>query len=397
MATALISWLMVASAVFVAIPTVVLCIELAAALVRRADPSPASVTYPPVAVLVPAHNESGRLIPTLTDIKAQLRPGDRLLVVADNCTDDTAAVAGLEGAEVIARDDLNHIGKGYALDFGLRYLEQEPRDVVVMFDADCRIAFGSIARLAHAGATLGRPAQALYLMSPSAGSGIGGLIAAFAWRIKNWVRPLGLAALGLPCQLVGTGMAFPYLLIRDVTLATPSIVEDINLGLELAAAGRPAVFCASALVTSDFAASEAGYASQRRRWEHGHITTIIKRVPSLLIKATTSGNIGLLALTLDIAVPPLSLMTMLLGGVLLATALSALLGFGSLGLIISAVSFAAFVGSLVLAWAKFGRDALPATAVLSVPFYVFSKLGLYGQLLQGKSTTRWVRTDRGND
>jgi membrane-associated phospholipid phosphatase len=45
------------------------------------------------------------VVPTLEDIKVQLRPGDRLLVVADSCTDDTAAVARLSGVEIVERHD----------------------------------------------------------------------------------------------------------------------------------------------------------------------------------------------------------------------------------------------------------------------------------------------------
>ena len=51
-----------------------------------------------IAVLVPAHNESQGLLETLDDIRAQLHAGDRILVVADNCTDDTASVARAAGA-----------------------------------------------------------------------------------------------------------------------------------------------------------------------------------------------------------------------------------------------------------------------------------------------------------
>jgi cellulose synthase/poly-beta-1,6-N-acetylglucosamine synthase-like glycosyltransferase len=191
-------------------------------------------------------------------------------------------------------------------------------------------------------------------------------------------------------------MAFPYPTIRKATLATASLVEDLHLGLELAADGHPPVFCAFALVTSQFAASADGAASQRRRWEHGHIVTILQRGPGLLAKAIISGNIGLLALTLDMTVPPLSLLAVIVGSILTANAVSALLGFGSIALIISAVSFASFVACVILAWAKFGRDVLPASAIWSIPFYVLSKLGLYGQLLRGRSTARWVRTDRGS-
>ena len=97
------------------------------------------------------------LLPTLADIKAQLRAGDRLLVVADNCTDDTAAVAAAAGAEVIARNDPEKIGKGYALEWGLQHLSADPPDIVIVIDADCRLSDNAIENLSTASTlTIGR-------------------------------------------------------------------------------------------------------------------------------------------------------------------------------------------------------------------------------------------------
>src|SRR5215471_14666196 len=127
-------------AALLAIPVAIFCLEIVAAIAlpqrrRRVRPN-----YRPrrcVAVVVPAHNESTDLLPTLADIQAQLYPYDRLLVVADNCTDDTAAVARAGGAEVVERHDLIKVGKGYALDWGLRHLASDPPEFVVFIDADC--------------------------------------------------------------------------------------------------------------------------------------------------------------------------------------------------------------------------------------------------------------------
>ena len=379
----------------VAIPTTVLCLEIAAGLLRRQAPAPLNhALRRRIAVLVPAHDESATIAPTLENIKAQLRPGDRLLVVADNCTDDTAAVARISGSEVVERRDSERIGKGYALDFGLRHLDSDPPDIVVMVDADCRLAEGAIDRLAAACANTARPVQALYLMTVPYGSKINQQVAAFAWRVKNWVRPLGLAAFGLPCQLMGTGMAFPWHVIRATDLASAAIVEDLKLGLDLAAAGHPPLFCPSARVTSQFAGSAQGADTQRRRWEHGHIMTILKTAPRLLCIAITRGNLSLLALTLDLAVPPLSLLALLLILMFAITGIATALGLAATALIISAACLVGFAIAVGLAWSKYGRDVLPARAILSVPFYVLAKLGLYGQILFGKMTAQWIRTDR---
>ena len=77
------------------IPVLVLAIEVSCGvlLTPAAASLPATRTRPRLAVLVPAHNESAGLLPTLANIQSQLLPEDRLLVVADNCTDDTARIA----------------------------------------------------------------------------------------------------------------------------------------------------------------------------------------------------------------------------------------------------------------------------------------------------------------
>src|SRR5262249_18472589 len=153
----------------------------------------------------------------------------RVLVVADNCTDDTAVVAAAAGAEVTVRHDLMRVGKGYALDWGLRHLSVDPPDVVIMVDADCRLGAGAIERLMASVLATGRPVQALYLMTVPERSAVNHRVAEFAWRAKNWIRPLGLHRLGLPCQLMGTGMAFPWAVIRTAELASGRIVEDLRL------------------------------------------------------------------------------------------------------------------------------------------------------------------------
>ena len=154
--------------------------------------------------------------------------------------------------------------------------------------------------MAQACAATGRPVQILDLMTAPEGSPINFRVAEFAWRVKNRARPLGLRALGLPCQLMGTGMAFPYALLRDAKLASGSLIEDVKLGLELARAGRAPLFVPSARVTSHFPHTTEGARSQRRRWEEGNIRTDSRRGAAACLTGLVTGNIGLLALALDL-------------------------------------------------------------------------------------------------
>ena len=274
--------------------------------------SPQNTQRPSIIVLVPAHNEGSGLLPTLDDILAQLNDGDRLLVVADNCNDDTADIARAAGAEVVERNDLTKIGKGYALAYGLRHLRNNVPDIVIVIDADCRLEEGAIHELALTCGSTGRPAQALYVMTAPDGAMLGFRVAEFAWRIKNDLRPRGLAALGLPCQLMGSGMAFPRDVIGAVDLATDDLAEDLALGLQLAFAKHPPLFCPAAVVTSEFPATREAAAAQRQRWEHGHLSIILNESIPNLWTALRRRNWDLFILSLDAAVPPLVLLGLLI-------------------------------------------------------------------------------------
>ena len=347
-----------------------------------------------VAVLVPAHNEGAGLLRTLSDIRTQLLGSDRLVVVADNCTDDTASIAAGSGAEVVVRNDPNLRGKGYALTAGLDYLASNPPDIVVMIDADCRLAESAIDRLAVACASVEGPVQASDLMVSPQSSEINHRVAEFAWRVKNWVRPLGLRALGLPCQLMGTGMAFPWNVVRSVDLATGSIVEDLRLGVDLALAGRPPVFYPFPGVTSEFPASIEGARSQRLRWEQGHIGTILAIVPRLIFQSLVQGRPVLLAMALDLAVPPLSLLSIMLVSMFAVSGVAALLGCASTALVINALSLMGFACAILFSWFRYGRDVLPAKDALLILPYVLQKIPTYLKILSGLRISQWVRADR---
>lgn len=391
------SYLLTGFATLLAVPTGVFLLEILAAillpkreLVLETEPGRRGR----VAVLVPAHNESVGLRPTLTDLKSQLRSGDRLLVVADNCDDDTARVAASMGAEVTVRNDPTKIGKGYALDWGLNHLAKDAPDSLIIVDADCRVEPGAIERLAQVCETLRRPVQALYLMTAPLGPAINHQVAEFAWCLKNQVRPLGLMALGLPCQLMGTGMAFPWDIIRSAELASGFIVEDLKLGLDLAAAGHPPVFCPAAIVKSTFPASAEGSASQRQRWEHGHVGLILTKAPSLLYLALRGRNLNSLALALDLLIPPLSLFGVILGVMVSAAAIANLVGASPRALLISVTCLLTVVATIVLAWVAFGRDILPFRALASIGPYAAAKIRSYVTVLFGHRVSRWDRADR---
>jgi len=391
---ALLDFVLVGAAVLTLIPVTVLVIEVALAVTLRRKPLAPASGRPAVAVVIPAHDEGAIIADTLRAIRPQIRSADRLIVVADNCLDDTAALAVAEGADVLTRNDPLHRGKGYALDFAIGHLVTDPPEVVLFIDADCRTDAHSIDLLAARCAHTQRPAQALYLMHAPAGAGPFTRVAEFAWTIKNQVRPLGMARLGLPCQLMGTGMAFPWACIMAVSLATEHIAEDIKLGIELARAGMPPVFCPEARVTSFFPRSDQGLRTQRTRWEHGQLGFALSTAPRLLVQALAARDMPLLSLVLDLCVPPLALLLLLSVTAWIASGLFwYLTAHARAAFLLTTAALLLLALSVLLAWARFGRGTLSLATLALGGVYALRKLPLYARFLINRQVD-WVRSKR---
>lgn len=390
-----ISLVALAGALVLAVPAILFYAEVLLALksnAARVDASPRGAAT--AAILVPAHNESQNLVPTLQDIRAQLEDGDRVVVVADNCTDDTADVARACQAEVIVRDCPDKRGKSYALDWGVRHLGDARPDVVIIVDADCRLSPQALPGLKQACLASHRPVQALYLMEADPASASDHAVSRFAWLVKNLVRPLGLRAAGLPCQLMGTGMALPAKLLDQVDLATGHLTEDVCLGLACARAGRPPLFLPDAVVHSTFAKTDDATRSQRRRWEHGHLQLILSEAIPSMVRGMQEKNLPLVALALDLLVPPVTLLGFLLVISFMFGFGTWLLGGAAVPVIVSSVSVLAFGLGLATAWIVFGRRVLPFRKLLLLPWYALEKVALYSGLFSKGFETRWVRTER---
>lgn len=374
------------------IPVAVLLVECLAAQwpTRQQIAAP----RPSLAVLVPAHNEALGIQPVLNQILAELQPNDRLIVIADNCTDETAAAARATGATVIERQDSERRGKGYALDYGLQFLaETAPPEVVVIIDADCLVQPGTLERIAATAAATGRPVQATYLMERPAQPRPQDAVSALAFLVKNWVRPQGLDRLGFPGILTGTGMAFPWPVLRSVSLASGNIVEDMQLSMDLAIAGYPTLFCPNTKVIGLLPQQAAAAKSQRTRWEHGHLQTLLTQVPRLLQEAIQQKRADLMVIALDLSVPPLSLLVMLWGLALLLALVAAGITQIWLPVMLLSVEGMMLLTAVLAAWLKFGRADLPALTLLAVPFYLLWKIPLYVAYAI-RPQTKWVRTER---
>jgi cellulose synthase/poly-beta-1,6-N-acetylglucosamine synthase-like glycosyltransferase len=344
-------------------------------------------------VLMPAHNESLVIAETLGPLAGIDRDRIEIIVIADNCSDDTAQIARDMGVGAIERFDNERRGKGFAMDHGLRYLEQRGQDlpdVVVFLDADCLVTVEALMLLVDQAAQTQKPVQSTYLMNLPQGSGPNQQVSAFAFLVKNWVRLRGLSALGCPIVLTGSGMAFPWSIIAPMDLASGAIVEDMKLGIDLAIAGHP-VTLSPAQVTSTLAQKSKAAAAQRTRWEHGHMQSILTYAPQLLRAGLVQGRLDLLVFALDLCIPPLSLLVMMWLGMFSLSA--ALVAVGTLPLMIAAVAGVCLMLAIVIAWAGYGRSLISLSQLVQIPLYILGKLPVYFKFISARQQA-WNRTDR---
>jgi len=263
----------------------------------------------------------------------------------------------------------------------------------VILDADCLVSAESIKILAQQAHQSGRQVQALNLTDRLPATASRHVLALLANRFTNLIRPLGLLRVGLPCRLMGTGVAMPWPILESVPFVGDSLVEDMQWGIDLALAGYWPLFCPKARVTSALPPQDRAFASQRRRWEHGHLRTIITQVPRLLAISLRRRDIRLFCLAWDLSIPPLALLASLWLAAIIMSFAAALAGASwrpaemlSVGGIIMTLAFSG-------AWFVHCRRQMPFWVLLTAPLYILRKLPIYFSFII-RPQSSWVRTER---
>nr|WP_183982949.1 glycosyltransferase family 2 protein [Sphingomonas jinjuensis] len=354
---------------------------------RRRGMVPAPAHPVRIVVLVPAHDEAAGI----AAIVAPLADEVDLLVVADNCSDDTAAVARGAGARVVERADPVNRGKGFALARGRDELAADPPDCVVVLDADTAIDAEGVRRLAADAVARGRPVQGCYLLEPRSDASVATRFSAAAFLVKNLVRQLGTRRLGAPALLVGSGMAFPWTQFATLPLATGHVAEDMMLGVVSAIDGHAPRFAADVLIVGA-TSSDTGTVTQRRRWESGAQATAREFAPKLVRAAFARRRPGLLWLALDLCVPPLILLLLLDSLLTALLMVAALFGASPGPFILLGILTTALIVTVPLSILLHGRADL-VSGWREIPRYALWKAKLSLGVL-ARRERNWIRTER---
>lgn len=368
-------------------------------------------------VVVPAHNESAQIAQTVQSLLSVDYPKENfeVWVVADNCSDDTAAVAKAAGAHVLERQNATLRGKGYALNYAFdKVMQKGSTDAVVVIDADT-IVNAILLRAFAARLVDGELAvQAEYAVRNPFSSWRTRLMAV-ALGMFHRTRGIARERFGLSAGLRGNGMCFSVACLQRFAHEAFGLVEDVEYGIALGLGGVRVAYADEAQVKGEMVSGGKASESQRDRWEDGRDLLRKEKLPVLVRTALSTRSFLLLDLAIDLAIPPLGRLAgrLITGSVLGALAYGLWLAVGpSTAGWAHNVSVLSLLGQEVLAWgwslawlgmllyamrgmalSHLGFGAI--TAMAGAPGYLVWKVML--SLRPKRQEQAWVRTARENE
>ena len=299
-----IATLLVIAAILVGVPGLIAALHLGLLAVASwfyRLPSPPGRRRTRFLVLVPAHNEEQVISSGLAAIMADRRPGDEVLVVADRCTDATAAVARSLGAHVLERGPDDAPGRAAARQAGLEHARTFEWDAVLMLDADSVIEPGFLNACERA---MAGGAPAIQARSESGqGQTLAAEAALAAFTLQGITIPAAATGSGSPLRLRGTGMAMR----REVALAhrfRAPASEDLFFTLDLLLDGVRCQHVDVARLSSQGASTWGAFGGQKVRYEAGRISAARTYVPRLLRRAARQHDMACLEAAWFLVSPP---------------------------------------------------------------------------------------------
>jgi cellulose synthase/poly-beta-1,6-N-acetylglucosamine synthase-like glycosyltransferase len=237
-----------------------------------------------ISVLIPAHNEAGVLRECLDAVLDQTLPVDEIVVVADSCTDDTAAVAASYGAVVV---ETEQGGKAASQDVGLPYVTG---DILVCIDADTIIDVDVIERFVEE-LDAGADATCANMLPMPHQSGFWVANRRFAYALGRYWWRWCQAQMGKLMVLSGCAYALRTETVRSIGGFPGELITcDMDLTWSLYEAGYTTTFCHQALAYTYDPETFAVYTKQMRRWASGffqnfqtHYAQVLRSPASLLV------------------------------------------------------------------------------------------------------------------
>ncbi len=359
-------------------------------------------TGPPAtrfAVLLPAHDEAAVIAQTVERLRALRYPADlyHIFVVADHCSDDTAALARQAGAIVHERNERPRSGKGAALTWLLeRVLQDQSIQAVAVFDADTRVD-ADFLRIMDAHMRRGVPVvQGEHIIrNPQAG-----WFPRLTWAmflVDNHYQNRGRVNLGFSAKHMGDSICFRADVLRAMGWGE-GLTEDYQLRQRLLLQGIRILYDPRARGYGEAAPTWAAAQKQRARWISGARQAGRQFAPQLIRQGIRQKHWGMLEGGIQAYMPSystLTLMALILLGAQLIT--YRLWGIPSPALLFAWAGLGAFL-FLYPFWGLAARRApwRAYVAMLSGMVFILWRTWLAIRVRVQRRAMGWIRTAHGN-
>ncbi len=368
-------------------------LSLAWSLRRKRRRAATSMRPQRLLVLIPAHDEELLIGDCVRSLLALQYPPTHLgvVVIADNCSDRTAALARAAGARCLERHDRKLAGKPRAIAWALEQVRLSDYDAVAIIDADTVVDRNFVAELNAKAPLRAKAVQGFFDLSNPDETPITRMSAVLATATHQFAYPLkGRAGLNVP--LVGNGMVIGTDVLGRYGWHAFSICEDWEMFALLTERGVAIESAPRARILSQEARSLNQSSTQRQRWTAGKLTVLARVGPRIL----RSRHIGLrqkLDALAELAAPGpgLHLGLVILLGLVCVTLHppAATLLLGALG--------ASLLRPAAYTLAALTVNPHPAQAVRAfafLPIYAVWRIGAAVRALRILGNAPWVRTQR---
>ena len=255
-----------------------------------------------IAYLIPANNEAAVIEGTVKNIlEGQDYPRDKfeVFVVADNCTDDTAALAERAGAKVLIHNDSDpaHHMAAYPLRYGIDHIlsiEDDPYEIIIRVDADNRLnaEYSSLMNDAYqSGVDLARPYEGAKNAAQNFFTKACTMFYVFESRYGSRVRE----RLGLAAHVNGSGAMMSARMLKATGgYDCVTISEDAEYYFNRLLDGYKGHFVEDAVVSEDMPSSLKDTYNRNKRIGSGSVSLLKPKFSKLLKKFFATGDLSCL-------------------------------------------------------------------------------------------------------
>jgi len=224
------------------------------------------------ALLVAAHDEEmviGKIIESLKDIEYPKDMYD-IFVIADNCSDKTAAIAGRYNVNVYERNVPDKRGKGYALEwmFNKIFKMDKSYDAIAIFDADNLVSKNFLNEMNYKMLKGYKVVQGYIDSKNPDDSWITESYSISFWTV-NRLFQLARANLGLSNQIGGTGFCVDTSILKKLGWGVTCLTEDLEFTCKLVLNGYKVGWAHNAIVYDEKPLTLKQSWNQRKRWMQG--------------------------------------------------------------------------------------------------------------------------------